>query len=139
MTPETMAQLRSKLEHDEDRRTKPYTDSVGKTTIGVGHNLTDKGLPETIVDELLTLDIDEAIADLNANLPWWSEMSERRQMVLANMCFNMGIKTLLGFHRTLAAMQNGEYEAAADGMVASAWAREVGPRATRLITIMREG
>ena len=59
--------------------------------------------------------------------------------MLADMCFNLGINRLLGFKNTLAAIKAGDYEAAADGMLASMWAKQVGKRAHRLIKMMREG
>ena len=130
--------LRAELIRDEAMKLMPYTDTVGKLTIGVGRNLTDKGISEIEAYVLLENDINEHLKLLDDNLEWWRTMSENRQRVLANMAFNMGPK-LLGFTNTLAAMKRGDYEAAAEGMSASKWAEQVGPRATRLIKMMREG
>jgi lysozyme len=58
--------------------------------------------------------------------------------VLVNMAFNMG-GGLLSFVNTLAAIQRGDYNAAANGMLASRWATQVGARATRLADMMRNG
>ena len=57
---------------------------------------------------------------------------------MMNMAFNMQGK-LLTFVDTLAAMKRGDYAAAADGMLNSLWARQVGARATRLAAMMRSG
>ena len=138
MTSEELAKLRTELTRDEGLRLMPYTDTVGKLTIGVGRNLTDKGISEDEARILLDADIKEHLQLLDDNLEWWRTMSENRQRVLANMAFNMG-KGLLSFVNTLAAMKRGDYEVAADGMVASKWAQQVGPRATRLVKMMREG
>jgi lysozyme len=137
MTPATLAELRAQLARDEGRRNRPYTDSVGKLTIGIGHNLTDNGLSDAAVDFVFDEDLAIVFVELDQYLPWWREMDEPRQAVLTNMCFNMGIKVLLTFEHTLAAMQRGDYQAAADEMANSKWAEQVGPRATRLITMMR--
>ena len=139
MTPETMSKLSAQLVLDEGRRNKPYQDQFGKLTIGIGHNLTDNGLSDAVVDFIFKEDLAAVIADLDRELPWWSGMSESRQLVVADMCFNMGIRSLLGFHRTLAAMESGDFNAAADGMNESAWARQVPVRAARLINLMRTG
>ena len=88
---------------------------------------------------LLGADIDKVQAQLDLSLPWWREMSESRQRVLANMRFNLGLNKLLGFANTLAAMKQGRYADAADGMMNSRWAEQVGARAQRLATMMREG
>ena len=53
------------------------------------------------------------------------------------MAYNLGINSLLGFKNTLATIQAGRYNDAADGMLASKWATQVGDRATRLAKMMR--
>lgn len=136
-------ELAAQLVTDEGMRLKPYKDTVGKLTIGVGRNLDDVGISKSEAMMLLGADIDRACADLDRALPWWRFMSDRRQQALANMCFNMGIgdskKGLLSFRNTLAKMQVGDYEGAARGMLDSHWAEQVGDRAKRLAQMMREG
>ena len=131
--------LAAQLTIDEGKRSKPYTDTVGKTTIGVGRNLTDVGISDDEISLLLTNDIKRVCDLLDENISWWRDMSEARQQVIANMCFNMGINGLLGFKNTLEAMQEGRYDAAANGMLASLWARQTGDRAQRLAEAMRNG
>jgi lysozyme len=60
-------------------------------------------------------------------------------VVLQAMAFQMGIDGLLGFTGTLAAVQRGDYEAAAKGMLASLWARQTPSRAGRMAAMMRQG
>jgi lysozyme len=131
--------MRAELARDEGRRLKPYTDTVGKLTIGVGRNLTDRGLSDGEVDHLLDQDIALSEAELDKVAPWWREMSGVRQRVLLNMHFNMGWPRLSNFKNTLGAMQAGDYAKAADGMLASVWAQQVGQRAVRLAKMMRTG
>lgn len=136
--------LRTQLRVDEGVRRFPYTDTVGKLSIGVGRNLTDVGLSESEIDVLLDNDIDRSIADLDRYLPWWRSLDEPRQRVLANMAFNMGIgapggRGLRSFVNTLESIRTGDYEAAARGMEASLWYRQTGDRARRLVAIMRTG
>lgn len=131
--------LAAQLEVDEGRKTKPYKDTVGKLTIGVGRNLDDRGLSDDEITYILMNDIRIVEAELDKHLPWWREMNDVRQNVLANMCFNMGINKLKGFVNTLRMMQAKRYDAAAGGMMNSLWARQVGDRAVRLSTMMRTG
>ena len=135
--------LAKQLEVDEAKRRYPYICSSGKLTIGIGHNLDAKGVSDRVIALMLEEDIDDAVAELDHALPWWRQLSDARQEVLVNMCFNMGIGTatkgLLSFRNTLAAVERGDYEAAARGMAASKWAVQVGQRALRLIKMMREG
>jgi lysozyme len=131
--------LRSMLVLHEGLRLKPYRCTAGKLTIGVGRNLDDNGITQAEAFQLLENDILAVEADLDRTWPWWREMSEARQQVLADMCFNLGLTRLGGFANTLAAMKRGDYNAAADGMLKSLWASQVGRRAQRLAKMMREG
>jgi lysozyme len=123
----------------EGIRYKPYRDTVGKLTIGVGRNLDDVGLSDDEVQYLLINDIKKVQDQLNQKLPWWSQLNPVRQKVLLDMAFNMGIDGLLGFKNTLGMIQRGDYAGAAQGMLASKWAKKVGKRAERLAKMMETG
>jgi lysozyme len=131
--------LLTELEHDEGMRLRPYYDSVGKLTIGIGRNLTDVGISKEEAYRLLSNDVEKAIADLDSALPWWRSLSENRQRALANMAFNMGLQRLQGFRDALGKMQRGDFAGAATAMLESQWAKQVGVRAQRLAEMMRAG
>lgn len=131
--------LRSMLVLHEGLKLHPYKCTAGKTTIGVGRNLDDNGISTDEAMYLLERDIDRVEADLDSRFTWWRQMTPARQAVLADMCFNLGIGRLGGFVNTLKFMRDGDYEAAADGMLSSLWASQVGVRAQRLAKMMREG
>lgn len=139
--------LDAELRRDEGVRYSPYLDTKGISTVGVGHNLQAVPLPagwtypltDDQVNSLLNHDLDTTFAGLDLHHPWWTTMDEVRQRVLANMAFNLGETRLDGFVNTLRAMQTGDYLGAAAGMSASAWAGQVGDRATRLISAMQTG
>lgn len=130
--------LTTQLVKDEGLRLLPYKDSVGVLTIGVGHNL---NVPITTKAALYILndDIETAIKSLDTYIPWWRSLSDLRQEVLINMCFNIGIQKLLGFTHTLAAIRGGNYADAARFMLDSLWAKQVGDRAVRLSQMMLNG
>ena len=132
-----MDEMRAELVRDEGLRLKPYKDTVGKTTIGIGRNLDDVGISKDEAYLMLDNDIQRTSDSLDKNLPWWKTLDEVRQRVILNMAYNLGINSLLGFKNTLAAIQAGRYNDAADGMLASKWATQVGDRATRLAKMMR--
>lgn len=139
--------LDAELRRDEGVRYNPYNDSRGIPTVGVGHNLQAVPIPagwsypltDDQVDTLLGHDLTVTFAGLDLHHPWWRQMDEVRQRVLANMAFNLGETRLDGFVNTLHAMQTGDYLGAAAGMEASAWACQVGARAKRLIDAMCTG
>lgn len=53
------------LKLDEGLRLKPYRDTVGKLTIGIGRNLDDVGISEAEAEYLLSNDLDRTISDLD--------------------------------------------------------------------------
>lgn len=131
--------LCDELTRDEGFRLKPYRDTVGKLSIGVGRNLDDVGISAEEAGILLSHDIDRTVAALDTAIPWWRGLDDVRQRVIVNMAFNLGIGGLLGFKNTLAAVKEGRYADAAAGMLASKWAGQVGARAVRLASMMQKG
>jgi len=127
------------LRRDEGLRLKPYTDSVGKLTIGYGRNLEDRGIRQNEAEVLLENDVAEVSHQLVNALPWTTQLDEARFGVLINMAFNMGFAELLMFRKTLALVQAGEYAQAAKEMLDSKWAQQVGGRAIRLSKQMETG
>lgn len=135
----SLTDLKKQLILHEGLRLKPYRCSANKLTIGVGHNLDDKPISEKAAEVILEDDINDCLKDLDKSLPWWRSLSEARQRVLVDMCFNLGIQGLLKFNQTLTAIKSGEYEKAVQCMGESLWAKQVGRRAVKLQEMMRNG
>lgn len=138
LLPVDRQRLVDELIRDEGLRLFPYTDSVGKLSVGVGRNLTDKGLSHAEAMLLLDHDLDEAILDL-ATFPWFVGLDDVRQRVLVNLRFQLGAAGFRRFRRMLAALAAGEFPVAAAQMRASRWATQVPTRAARLATMMETG
>jgi lysozyme len=134
-----LQELKTQLVRHEGMVLKVYRDSIGIPTIGVGRNLQDVGVTEAEALMLLDHDILGVLDDLDRECQWWRQLSETRQLVLADMCFNLGIVRLKGFRNALQAAQDGRYEDAAREMLDSRWAKQVGPRAVNLAQMMKEG
>lgn len=130
--------LSDQLKVDEGVRAKPYRDIVGKLTIGVGRNLDDVGLRADEIDYLLGNDMKVAETLARTMLPNFDDLTDARKAVVCNMAFNLGLR-LGGFKETLAAIRAGRWNDAADNMLASVWAQQVGARAQRLSDAMRSG
>lgn len=139
MTESDREALRPVLVVDEGLRLKPYRDTVGKLTIGIGRNLDDRGISEATAFQMLDEDIDLHAKELETAYPWVLDLDPVRYRVLVNMAFNMGIRTLSQFKNTLGLIRRGEYGEAADAMLQSLWAKQVGRRARRLAMEMRTG
>lgn len=126
------------LIRQEGLRLKPYTDLAGKLTIGVGRNLTDNGILES--EAYAMLDNDIITATLEAQkLPCFVLLDEVRQDVLIDMVFNMGLPRVMGFVKMLKALADRNWNEAADQMIESRWAMQVGNRAQELAAMIRSG
>lgn len=145
MTGDTLA---ARIEASEGRRLFVYDDAtgnplkagmtlVGNPTIAVGRELSRTGLSDDECAYLLANDIIRVTTALDALIAWWRRLDGVRQMVVAEMAFNLGPSGLMNFTSMLAALKAGDYETAADEMLDSAWARQVGDRAKRLSAEMR--
>lgn len=134
--------LRSQLIRDEDEVLHAYPDSEGYWTIGVGR-LIDKrkggGISHEEAMYLLDNDIAHVEAELMKQIPWIAGIDEVRRSVLYNMAFNLGVDGLLKFQNTLAALHMKDYKGAAEAMLESHWAQQVGDRARRLEEQMLTG
>src|SRR5262245_21274350 len=137
-----MSKFIEQLEKDEGFRPYAYQDSEGYWTIGHGILIDRRrggGITREESEYLANNRIKLRLAELDVNLPWWRELDDVRQAVVANMCYNLGISNLLEFRRTLGYIRDKNYEAAADAMLESLWAKQVGARAHRLSVMMRTG
>lgn len=132
--------IKEQLLKYEGLKLKPYRCPAGKLTIGVGRNLEDNGITQKEAFILLENDILRCENELLEELTEvYTSLNETRKSVLLNMCFNLGITGLLGFKNTLAFIGSGDFERAANGMLASRWAKQVGRRAIELSELMRKG
>jgi lysozyme len=127
------------LKRDEGFKPKPYKDSEGVLTIGYGFNLESDGLTEQESSLVLHVRAWNRYVELLTAIPWVHKLDDARQGVLLNMAYNLGVSGLRGFHRTLELAEQGAYTLAADEMLNSKWATQVGPRAHRLAQQMRSG
>ena len=140
--------LEAQLILEEGAPSRTYLDTKGILTGGIGHNLIAHPypgydrigviVPEQMRSYWFRIDIIESINALNSGLPWWQELDDVRQNTLLNLCFNMGIGSLLGFKNTLAALKAGDYPTAARGILNSQYARDVGPNRSGRIAKMIE-
>lgn len=124
---------------NEGLRLKPYHCTAGKLTIGYGRNLEDVGITAEEAEMLLYNDLAAADRDLKRALPWVASLDAARQEALLDMAFNLGISRLLRFKKMLAALQEKDWEGAANQCLDSTYARQVGARAHRNAHALKHG
>jgi len=147
----------SMIERHEGRRNEVYKDSLGIPTIGIGYNLRNatakedlakvganlkevlrgKQLSDDQVNELFRMSLDRALKDAKSYYPEFDKLPDAAKGVLVDMSFNLGLTKLKGFKDLKTALGRGNYNAAADAMIDSAWYRQVKTRGVRLVNIMR--
>jgi len=130
--------LKKQLLLHEGFRQYPYKDTVGKLTIGIGRNLDDRGI--SMNESLVLLEFDVAeIVNYLSRYDWFNNLGDVRQRVVVDMVYNLGISGFLKFKRTIQAIKERDFDKAAEQMLKSKWAGQVGIRATRLARMMETG
>jgi len=135
--------LYEEIKADEGEVLEVYEDHLGYPTIGVGHLVTEKdeefgepiGTPITAERsrELFDTDIEYAIEGCEMLYGQWHNWPEEVQLIMVNMCFNLGQTRLAKFVTMKNMLSQGKWkEAAAEGRD-SLWYRQVTNRAERLM------
>jgi len=132
-----MVRLRETITRHEGSRLDMYQDTLGIWTIGVGHNIQEKGISPKVMEIMLEEDLEEAISELKRSVSFFSKMPEQVQEALVNLSFNMGIPRLMQFRKTLAYLRDGEFASAADELLDSRYAEQVGHRALEVADMIR--
>lgn len=133
------SQVKRLLKKHEGLSLSLYKCPVGKLTIGYGHNIEDRGISESVAELLLEQDMLIAYRQVKNAVKCFEQLSEPRQYVLIDMCFNMGITKLMTFKKMLRALDGADYAAAAKEMLDSKWAKQVKGRAAYLAGVMASG
>lgn len=138
--------LKEQLKIDEGVKYEIYEDHLGYATFGIGHLITDAdeeyGWPigtkvsEDRVNEVFKIDVQKFINETQKVFPDLINKPDNIQIVLINMCFNLGAPRLSKFKKFIAAINDEQWIEAAVEMMDSRWARQVGPRAERLKQIV---
>lgn len=144
MTEALLEQIKLDLTKHEGCKTEVYLCSEGIPTAGIGHALyADEEMPVgTDVDmeqvlEWFKEDVDEAVADCCALFLNFASLPDQVQRVLVNMAFNLGRSRLGKFKNMITAVNEGNWEKAANEMVDSRWYNQVGNRSIELENWMR--
>lgn len=115
-----------------------YKCPAGKTTIGVGRNLDDKGLSEAEINFLLDNDLEECKKDLNKiyGFGFFEDLPSDVQMVQMDMRFNLGAKGYRSFKKMIQAVKELNFQEAVKQMIGSKWYTQVPKRAAELVKMM---
>lgn len=131
--------LREQLIEHEGVELRPYRDTRGILTIGVGRNLESVGLRREEAMYLLDNDIRACVGDLARSYPWFESLDPVRQRALIDLRFNLGGKGLRAFVKFLDALSTNDVATAAKELTDSKWFTQVGRRGPRLVWMIQTG
>ena len=131
----------------DDRKTvqnmdqRPKQQGEGDYTLGYARNISKQGISLPEAERLLENDLRIVEGEAQNKFPWFANLDDTRQRVIANMLYNMGMPTVSGFTDMINALSGSkkDYDRAADAMLESEWAKQVGHRAQVLADMMRKG
>lgn len=139
MTPSARLKLKNLLVQHESYKQFPYTDTTGHLTIGIGRNLSERGISTNEALSLLDDDIFYFSSKLDSLLPYFSSLDDNRAIVLVDMCFNVGVRGLLEFKEMLKYIEEKDYEKASQEISNSKAAHQNINRYQQLAYIMKTG
>lgn len=147
MKTELLEQVKEDLVRHEGYVTEIYLDTEHLPTFGIGHLVTEQdieyGWPvgAPVTDERILQvfhdDVEVAYSDACAIFLNLDSQPTNVQRVCVNMAFNLGRNRLSKFKNMITAVNEGNYNKAADEMIDSKWYGQVGNRSRELVELMR--
>jgi len=136
--------LQDEIANDEGVVYETYHCSLGHLTGGIGHLITEwdeefyekpigTKVPNQQVNDWFTKDIAVTINDCKIIFDNFDNLPEEAQLVIANMCFQLGRPRLSKFKNFIAAVKDEDWQRAGDEMQDSRWYKQTTNRADRLI------
>ena len=139
--------IKEDLVKHEGYVTEIYLDSENLPTFGIGHLVTENDMEFTwpvgtpVTDERILQvfhdDCNGAVTDAECIFDDVLSHPDNVVRVLVNMAFNLGRTRLSKFKNMVAAVNDKDYERAADEMIDSKWYRQVKTRGVELSDLMR--
>lgn len=139
------ASVMEMIKRHEGVRTKPYKDSLGLWTVGVGHLIGDgKSLPpeynrEFTMDEINRIFAKDYVHHKQAaeKIPGYSKLDEKGKAALIDLTFNMGPSWYRKWPILQKQLKEGDTEGAAENLESSLWYRQVGRRGPTIVSLIR--
>jgi lysozyme len=132
-----MKDLLESIKHHEGFVEHVYDDSLGIPTIGYGFAIKDLVLEEDLCDEILLRKLRILGRSVMGKFPFFDSLPSDCKDVLMEMCYQLGVTGVSKFKKALKAMENGDWEKAADEMLDSKWAKQTPNRAKEMSNIIR--
>lgn len=140
-------QIMAMIEQHEGKRYKPYKDSLGLWTVGVGHLIGDgKTLPPEMnrtftEEEIQQMFVKDYMHHKNAaeKIPGYDNLNDNGKAGLIDLTFNMGPTWWKKWPRFTEAVKNGDVSSMVESLRNSKWYTQVGNRAEKVVSLIKNG
>ncbi len=122
------------VKEEEGFRSKPYFDTLGIGTFGIGFTY----ITEDEANVILKYRLDEIEEALDYRYFWFGALAPNRKTVIISMVYQLGMAGFEQFKKMRIALEEEDYEEAAKQMLNSKWAIQTPQRAKRQANMMRE-
>ena len=142
------AAAKAMIAKHEGVRDKPYQDSLGLWTVGIGHLIGDgKSLPDgwnrkfsqEEIMKMFDVDYEEHKKAAMANIPNFEQMSSSMKAAFVDLTFNMGPAWINKWPNLKKQLSSMDIEGAINNLSGSKWATQVGKRAENIIGMLKSG
>ena len=139
--------IMSMIARHEGKKLKPYQDSLGLWTVGVGHLIGDgKTLPADMNRQFSEEEVDAMFAEdykhhksAAMKIPGYNNLNESGQAALIDLTFNMGPAWYKKWPNFTKSLEEGDIEGAAKNLEQSKWYSQVGNRAPEIVGLLKKG
>ena len=109
-----------------------YKDSLGKDTIGYGFAIKDLELDADVCDIILERKLKNLKDRIDNKFNWYIYMPQEIKDIVTEMCYQLGVTGFSKFKKTIAYLQNKQWEDASVEMLDSRWAKQTPNRAKEM-------
>ena len=131
-----MKDIIEQLKIHEGYKSKVYKCTAGVDTIGIGFAIKDLELSEDVCDMILTEKLEVLEERFEKKFDWFATAPVEVRNVMLNMAYQLGFAGFCKFKKTIAYLQEAEWEKASEEMLDSRWAKQTPNRAKELSEII---
>ena len=132
-----MQDIIEQLKIHEGYKSKVYKCTAGVDTIGVGFAIKDLELSEEVCDLILQEKLEALEERFEDKFDWFKDSLVEVRNVMLNMAYQLGFRGFCKFKKTIAYLEEAEWELASKEMLDSKWAKQTPNRARELSEIIK--
>ena len=132
-----MKDIIEQLKIHEGYKPKVYKCTAGVDTIGVGFAIKDLELSEEVCDLILQEKLEALEERFEKKFDWFKTSPIEVRNVMLNMAYQLGFRGFCKFKKTIAYLEDAEWEKASVEMLDSKWAKQTPNRARELSEIIK--